>query len=121
MVVSLAETGPILLPGTCVNCGSGPTEDRIWFALGFRIDFYGEVYLCSFCIQDIKTLFGTEAEVAELQEKIQELELQNAAGNAAISFVSGLRDYIAAVDTFAPKAEPVAAEGSNGPKEPASK
>ncbi|MFF5977072.1 hypothetical protein ACFY7C_36830 [Streptomyces sp. NPDC012769] len=50
--VQILET-PILAPGKCVLCGSAGGDHRKFIDLGMKIDFYGRVYFCSYCIQEV--------------------------------------------------------------------
>jgi hypothetical protein len=50
---------PILKPGVCFICGdSGGTDFRQFVDFGKTVDFYGVVYVCTFCIAEIAQLLG---------------------------------------------------------------
>lgn len=44
-----------MLPGKCSICGGMKYDGRKWIDFGLSIDWYGVVYLCTFCFEEIKT------------------------------------------------------------------
>ncbi len=75
---NLVERAPFK-PFQCVVCNSHPTYDNPALDLGKQIDYYGMVYLCSYCIANIADQMGymhpkeaatTREEVAALRDKI---------------------------------------------------
>ena len=75
---NLVERAPFK-PFQCVVCNSHPTYDNPALDLGKQIDYYGMVYLCSYCIANIANQMGymhpneaatTREEVASLRDKI---------------------------------------------------
>jgi len=53
--IQVIQGTPPALPGKCVVCGTtqGPVID-----IGFEIDFYGVVYFCKTCIQEVANSLG---------------------------------------------------------------
>lgn len=45
---------PDMLPGKCSLCGGMQYDGRKWIDFGLSIDWYGVVYLCTFCFKEIK-------------------------------------------------------------------
>lgn len=64
---------PRYKPGKCANCGSAKDDGRQYVDFGLEVDWYGTVFLCTLCLEDIARNSG----LFELQEnKVAELELQ---------------------------------------------
>lgn len=73
---------PEALPQQCANCGAA-RSDRKYVDFGLSLDFYGVVYLCSICVEEIASAFGLVVEVEQqeeyegLQERYAELDEAN--------------------------------------------
>lgn len=44
---------PIMSPGVCCLCGSAGGDHRKFIDFGKQLDWYGNVYFCSFCIKEV--------------------------------------------------------------------
>jgi hypothetical protein len=62
---------PRMNPGTCVICGAARTDDRDYLDFGLTIDFYGVVYFCTLCFQEVCNHLGflTKEQVIALEEE----------------------------------------------------
>lgn len=80
---------PSALPGVCIVCGSvgGVGSDgRKFIDFGFSVDYYGQVYFCSFCFVEALGPLGWSTPervehykgmIAEQKELNQRLEAEN--------------------------------------------
>lgn len=67
---------PLMLPASCMACGSTP-ENRPWFLdLDRDEEMYGALYLCNLCIGSLVDLcgFGSKAKLAGLETRNSELQ-----------------------------------------------
>src|SRR5690349_2608003 len=68
---------PISLPGKCVLCGASDNNDgRQYIDIGFELDFYGVIYFCTHCLQEVSAAAGFFP--AHLVESLK-LEIHNLA------------------------------------------
>jgi hypothetical protein len=44
---------PDMIPNKCGKCGSGRTGDRKYVDFGLTLEFYGTVYICTICLDEI--------------------------------------------------------------------
>lgn len=49
---------PYYKPSKCANCGSTKVDGRKYVNFGLEIDWYGIVYLCTLCLNDVATDAG---------------------------------------------------------------
>lgn len=70
-------------PGECFNCGSSKNDGRKYIDVQRYIDWYGDVYFCGTCLNEIATEIGLfknlEAQLLEAEQKsnrIKELQEQ---------------------------------------------
>lgn len=49
---------PAMFPHKCVQCGANKKDGRKYIDWGLTIEFYGVVYLCSFCFAETMRLAG---------------------------------------------------------------
>lgn len=96
---------PIQVPGTCSSCGSSSTEDRDYIDFDLTLDFYGVVYICTFCFSECANAVGyispEQARALEAQREYYALQVANfytkdKALNDAINLLreSGLFDLV---------------------------
>lgn len=111
---------PVMVPGTCMVCTSGDTEDRRWF--DFQIDAWkrGRLYICSLCVINLANILKINPN-QELLERVAELEKTNERGNDAIAILAGLRVLFESMDLDTLDSEPLLKPRTQGAKEPASK
>jgi hypothetical protein len=75
----------VMNPGVCFVCGSSGGDSRQFVDYGKTIDFYGVVYVCTFCIAEVAKLLGFlnrkpfEEEIDQLQNGCiqRDLEIDN--------------------------------------------
>lgn len=83
---SLAEANPnsrfrvlnvaVKKPGTCFVCKSDGGDERQFVDFGKTVDWYGVVYICTFCVSEVAKILGLmpiaerEAFERELEEKV---------------------------------------------------
>ena len=51
-------SAPVQTPGVCSGCGSSSVEDRKYVDMAFTLDFYGVVYICTFCFTQVCNQLG---------------------------------------------------------------
>lgn len=49
---------PDVQPGKCANCGSSKNDGRKYIDFGLQVDWYGAVFLCGLCLEDIAKAMG---------------------------------------------------------------
>lgn len=49
---------PDFSPGKCSNCGASKNDGRRYVDFGLQLEWYGTVYLCGLCIEDIARNMG---------------------------------------------------------------
>lgn len=54
---------PDMKPGKCANCGSSKNDGRKYIDFGLDVDWYGIVYICGMCLNDIARAMGLFVEV----------------------------------------------------------
>lgn len=100
---------PRMPPGKCCICGSSNNEDRQYCDMGWEIDFFGVVYICTFCFSEVANLLGCltpeQAEALELENerlrqeivsfRAKELAINDAADKLR---ASGLFDFASVSD-----------------------
>jgi hypothetical protein len=118
MPLQPAENGPVLSPGTCISCGSGDFEKK-WFDLQITAPRVGRLYLCEDCLVEVRDVLLDRENPAVV--RIEQLERANAAGNAAIAFLSDLSDRLGALDLFTAPDDSEAGEGTSESEEPVAK
>lgn len=84
--VRVVHGTPPASPGKCVICGNCGDKDSKFIDFGFDIDFYGVVYFCKDCINQVLTILmyvpieeleKVVSEKIEVQFKLEALEAQN--------------------------------------------
>lgn len=87
---------PILAPGTCLLCGTSGVDDRKFVDFGKQVDWYGAVYLCSECIEEVARAIGfiPVAEFDNLRVAYKALENQKDLSDARYAGV------VSALDTL---------------------
>lgn len=69
----IIENNQLLPPGNCVSCGGGPSIDnRRFIDLGFSLEFFGALYICTMCMCAVAADVGYVPE-SEGQGLVQEL------------------------------------------------
>ncbi len=67
---------PDVTPAKCSNCGSSKEDGRKYIDFGLIVDWYGVVFLCSLCLDDVAKAIGLykeyEDKIAYLNEVIAE-------------------------------------------------
>lgn len=75
---------PDVQPGKCANCGSSKCDGRSYIDIGLDIAWYGALFLCSLCLEDISRHVGLfdklEQRIAELDKKLDTQEVLNSQG-----------------------------------------
>lgn len=76
---------PYYKPGKCANCGCSKNDGRKYVDFNLEIDWYGKVYLCTLCLDDIVTACGFytmyKNQIEELKNRVAELETQHEVAN----------------------------------------
>lgn len=110
--IFIIEGSPTALPGKCVVCGSTGCDGRVFVDFGFTIEFYGRVYFCNFCFDEITNYLGymspvnverSELQLESLQQEISDLKEEN--GNLNRVLNSSLTDLRSQLDKLQPKSE----------------
>lgn len=65
---------PDFKPGKCANCGSSKNDGRQYIDFGLEVDWFGTVYLCGHCLQNIAESMGL---FKTIQTQLIESELKN--------------------------------------------
>jgi hypothetical protein len=71
-------------PGTCLVCKSDGSDERQFVDFGKTVDWYGVVYVCTFCLGEVAKLLGLQnvsslaAELARYEKAVQDFGTQNA-------------------------------------------
>lgn len=85
-------------PGVCVVCGAAHTGDRQYIDIGFDLDYYGTIYYCTFCFDEVARHVGylSPKDASKLEEennKLREQVLALTVKEQAIEqFISAARD-----------------------------
>lgn len=103
MAITLVNGTPKTKPYYCCGCKTGRSEYR-YVKLNIFIEFYGDLYLCEFCVNTVELLLDRGV-LVEQRQKIEELEAENERGRIAINSLATLRDTIAILDQVAPEVE----------------
>lgn len=96
---------PIQVPGNCSSCGSSNNEDRNYIDFDLTLDFYGAVYICTFCFSECANAVGyispeqarrLEAQTEYYALKVANFYTKDKALNDAINLLreSGLFDLV---------------------------
>lgn len=56
---------PDVQPGKCANCGSSKADGRKYIDIGLEISWYGALFLCSLCLEDVARNVGLFDEIEE--------------------------------------------------------
>ena len=69
---------PVLAPGICFLCGSAGDDKRKFIDFGKQIEWYGAVYVCTFCIVEVAEAaeFIPVANFDTLHTEYRELRVQ---------------------------------------------
>lgn len=59
---------PDVQPGKCSNCGASKNDGRNYIDFGLHVDWYGAVFICGECLQDIANEMGL---FKELQKELE--------------------------------------------------
>lgn len=75
--IFVIEGSAPLAPGVCTICGSCGGDGRKFIDFGHHMDFYGRVYYCSTCFEEVTSYLGWMSPVNSdiLQTRINDLEL----------------------------------------------
>lgn len=98
---------PRLAPGVCAVCGASRSDDRQYIDMKWDIDFYGVVYLCTFCFTEAVNTLGCltkeqsealEAENDRLRQEIIDFRLERDAIHDIANKLrdTGLIDFVTA-------------------------
>lgn len=83
---------PSVSPGKCGNCGSSKNDGRKYIDIGLHIDWYGAMYLCGYCVEDIARSAGlfdkVEADLREASESVAKIEEMYQKGEALHELVA---------------------------------
>ena len=110
--IFIIEGSPPMLPGTCVVCGSPGGNGRVFVDFSFQIEFYGRVYFCNCCFDEITDYLGymspvnterTQLQIEQLEQEISDLKEEN--GNLNRVLDNSLTDLRAFLDSKSPKPE----------------
>lgn len=78
-------------PGTCLVCKSDGSDERQFVDFGKTVDWYGVVYVCTFCLSEVAKLLGLQnvsnltAELVRYEKAVQDFGTQNAELSEALS------------------------------------
>lgn len=68
---------PYYKPGKCANCGASKNDGRKYIDFGLEVDWYGIVYLCGTCLNDVAKNAGLfEGLISRIHTLEKELELE---------------------------------------------
>lgn len=77
----LIQDTPYYKPHKCSNCGSAKQDGRKYVNTGLELDFYGIVYFCTLCLDDIAKTVGLYnqyiLQIEELKKIRNDLIAQN--------------------------------------------
>lgn len=72
---------PLSSPGKCANCGTAKQDGRNYVDIGLQIDWYGAVFFCGYCINEIARKIGLfnklEDDIRYLQNQLDKLTALN--------------------------------------------
>ncbi len=75
---------PDVSPSKCGNCGSTKKDGRTYVDFGLHVDWYGALFLCSLCVNDIAKAMGIfdkyNEEIASLKNKLDSVHIAAANG-----------------------------------------
>lgn len=75
---------PDVQPGKCANCGASKADGRKYIDIGLDIPWYGALFLCSHCLNDVGRHTGLFTELEEklalLQAALNKQEMLEAQG-----------------------------------------
>lgn len=76
---------PDYKPGNCANCGSSKNDGRRYIDFGREIDWFGTIFICGFCLQDVANEMGLFQkyvdEIGELKHKLLSINTLEAKGD----------------------------------------
>lgn len=89
---------PDFRPSKCANCGSTKEDGRKYIDFGLQVDWYGVVYLCSYCVNEIAREMGLFAELearldAILAEAVSIKELQDQGERLHDTVVKAFKEF----------------------------
>lgn len=89
---------PMFKPGKCANCGASKDDGRKYVDFGLEVDFFGTLFLCTICIEDIARNAGLfeplKLELFKITEKLKEkLGLQEQGSNLHDTVVSLFKEF----------------------------
>lgn len=97
---------PVAAPGTCISCGSPGDDKRKFIDFNLIIDYFGVVYFCTFCFNEIANAcdFVDNTKYLELLQQNRELREALDIANGRVSTLDATyRNYFAnsnSVDTL---------------------
>jgi hypothetical protein len=103
MAITLVNGTPKTKPYVCCGCKTGRSEYS-YVKLNIFIEFYGDLYLCEFCVNTVELLLDRGV-LVEQRQKIEELEAENERGRIALDSLNAIRDTISILDLVAPEIE----------------
>lgn len=62
---------PDVTPAKCANCGSCKNDGRQYIDFGLHVDWYGAVFICGLCLNDIAKAMGLFKDLEEIIAKLQ--------------------------------------------------
>jgi hypothetical protein len=92
---------PEFQPGKCANCGASKNDGRKYIDFGLLVDWYGTVYLCGHCLNDVSQAMGLfdklQIKVSEAKTNtnaIKDLQIREAElHERVVSLVKELEEY----------------------------
>lgn len=94
------EDRPVSLPGKCAVCGNPGNDERKFIDFGFSLDFYGVVYICTYCWLEGSQRIGVTSKeqfeesqrlLEEASARYAEMEAENVRLRVALSQLDFLR------------------------------
>lgn len=89
---------PHYKPAKCANCGSTKVDGRKYVDFGLEIAWYGIVYICTLCLDDIAKNIGLfdsyQATIEQLDKKINYLVNQNKDDSDLVSRLSIIMEEV---------------------------
>jgi hypothetical protein len=91
-------SAPVQLPGVCATCGTSRTDDRQYVDFGLFVEGIGQIYFCTFCVQELcnrmncltqEQSTALEDQLDAAKQEILSFQSQKARLNDAISLLRG--------------------------------
>jgi hypothetical protein len=110
---------PAVSPGKCANCGSSKNDGRKYIDFGLQVDWYGAVYLCGHCLNDIAKAMGLfevlETSLLNLvaeNEKLLKVQDRGVELHALVTETSNaVKEYYDSLSSVGPSSTPDPAPG----------